>query len=365
MTLGIGGAGSKIAYKYDPRTTILNVSETELNKLPCENRILAVVHSANGQLRGSRKSPQIGRDAFLSVKREILHLIRGNFVFSSTGGGTGNGITASILEDLAARDDVPSHEKTMFGLILPYANLEPAEFVTNTTNFLQGPLSQAIDSGNTGNICLFSNQLKFESRLAEDDYNQMLMDSLNVFMSIPEKSDALTLVDGHIDYEDFAHYTAKPYFNHFTYFDYDPETAFDKQFKDNLNPYLLAPDTAIEALFMLEVPPGTDASFFYDILQYFAESDVSPDYGVVENPELDKPFINVSVLYSRKPTELVEDFNRISHQHTQAKLRKSLKQHVSLPRLEVNLENEAKKAAEESGAADSDILGILKRLGKL
>ena len=365
MTLGIGGEGSRVACKYDPTTTIVNVSETELNKIPSENRILAVVHAANGQLRGSRKSPQIGRDAFLSVKREILHLIRGNVVFSSTGGGTGNGITASILEDLAAREDVPPYEKTLFGLILPYAKLEPAEFVTNTTSFLQGPLSQAIDSGNTGNICLFSNRLKFESRLAEEAYNQMLVDSLNVFMSVPEKSDALSLIDGHIDYEDFAHYTSKPYFNHFTYFDYDPESAFDKQFQKNLNPYLLAPDNAIEALFMLEVPPGTDASFFYDILQYFADNNVSPDYGVVENPEIEKPFITVSVLYSRKPTELVEDFNRVSHEHTQAKLRKSLKQHVALPRLEVNLENEAKKAAAESGAADSDILAILKRLGKL
>lgn len=365
MTLGIGGAGSKLAYKLDPQSTIVNVSETELKKLPCENRILAVVHAANGQLRGSRKSSQIGRDAFLSVKREILHLISGNLVFSSTGGGTGNGITASILEDLAGRDNVAENDRTMFGLILPYAKLEPAEFVTNTTNFLQGPLSQAIDSGNTGNIFLFSNQLKFESRLKEDAYNQMLVDSLNVFLAIPDKGEALELIDGHIDYEDFAHFTSKPYFNHFTYFDYDPEAPFAKQFEKNLNPYLLPPDTAIEALFMLEVPPKTDSSFFYDILQYFADNNVSPDYSVVENPDIDKPFLNVAVLYSRKPTELVEDFNRISQEHTQAKLRKSLQQHVTLPRLEVNLENEAKKAAQDSGAADSDILEILKRLGKI
>jgi len=366
MALGIGGAGSKLAYKLDPNATIVNVSQTELSKLPCEKRVLAVVHSNTGQLRGSRKNPQIGRDAFQSVKRELLHLIPGNEVISSTGGGTGNGITASILDELSSHDDVDTNDKTNFMLILPYASLESTEFVDNTTTFLQEPLSRAIDSGNTGNIFLFSNQVKFESRMTEGDYNQMLVDSLNVFRSVPEKGNTLTLLDGHIDYEDFSLFTSRPYFNHFTFFNYNSEESFESQLKDNLNPYLLAPSTPIEALFLLELPSGQDPRCFYEILDYFADCDVTPTYGVLENPKLEKPFITVSVLYSRKPTELVEDFNRISHEHTQAKLRKSLEQHVSLPKLEVNLEKEAKQAAVKSGSQDDDdILNVLKRLGKI
>lgn len=86
MAIGIGGAGSKLALGLDPSATIVNVSETELNKQDCPNKILAVVHNTRGQLRGSRKDPQLGRDAFLSIKRELMHLVRGNVVFSSTGG---------------------------------------------------------------------------------------------------------------------------------------------------------------------------------------------------------------------------------------------------------------------------------------
>ena len=34
MTIGIGGAGSKIAAKLDSQAVLVNVSETELNKVP-------------------------------------------------------------------------------------------------------------------------------------------------------------------------------------------------------------------------------------------------------------------------------------------------------------------------------------------
>ena len=68
---------------------------------------------------------------------------------------------------------------------------------------------------------------------------------------------------------------------------------------------------------------------------------------------------------NRLTRELVEDFNRISHEHTQAKVRKSLEQHVPLPRLEVSLESETKQAGKQRGAAEEEILTVLKRLGKL
>jgi len=365
MTIGIGGAGSKIAARLDPNATIVNVSESELNKVQAGQRILAVIHAARGQFRGSRKTPQIGRDAYLSIKRELLTLIPGSTVISSTGGGTGNGITAAILADLATADHIPPQEKTLFILVLPYAKLEPAEYIKNTIDFLQTALSDAIDSGNTGNIVLFSNLMKFESRLSEESYNQMLVDSLRVFLAIPEKNDTLKLLDGHIDFEDFVLYTSKSYFNHFTYFDFDPEVSFAKQFEVNHNPLLLPPEAPIEALFLLEVPPGGDPTSFYHILEFFAMKNVAPVYSVVEQPAIKKPFVTVSLLYSRKPAELLDDFNRVSEEHAKAKVRKSLEQQVSLPKLEVSLETEVKRVAKQRGGTESDILVVLRRLGKL
>jgi hypothetical protein len=365
MIIGIGGAGSKIASKLDGQATIVNVSDTELRKIATAGqRIQAVVHAQHGQFRGSRKNPSIGHDAYLSVRRELEELARGAVVFSSTGGGTGNGITSGLLQDLARRESIPEAEKTAFALILPYAPLEPAEFVRNTIDFLRGPLSEAIDSGNTGNIFLFSNRLKFESRLAEDAYNEQIVASLRVLLAIPGKNDTLKLLDGHIDPEDFGLYMARPYFNHFTYLEYDPEEPFDKQLENNLNPLLLSPETPIEALFLVEVPEGGDPTVFYSILQHFNDMNVSPVYSVVENPERQRPFVTVSLLYSRKPAELLADFNKRNEQHAQVKVRKSLEQYVDLPRLDVNLEREAKRAARQRGT-DDDILQVLKRIGKL
>jgi hypothetical protein len=256
-------------------------------------------------------------------------------------------------------------ERTTFVFVLPHAEMEAGEYVKNTTEFLQGPLSEAVDSGNTGNIILMSNRVKFESRMPEDEFNDLLVNSLKTFLAIPHKNDDLKLLDGHIDWEDFNLYRSKPYFNHFTAFDFNPEQEFEKQLDKHLNPLLLAPDNPIEAMFLLEVPEGGDPRSFYDILDYFQKREATPVYSVVENPRLKKPFVTVSMLYSRKPAELVEDFNRITVAHAKTKVRKTLDQYVTLQRLQVNMESEVKKAAKQKGSPEGDILTVLKRIGKL
>ena len=126
----------------------------------------------------------------------------------------------------------------------------------------------------------------------------------------------------------------------------------------------MTPEAPIEALFLVEVPAGGDPTVFYDVLQYFNDLNVAPVYSVVENPERKLPFITVALLYSRKPAELLADFNKRNEQHAQEKVRKSIEQYVDLPRLDVNLEREAKRAVKQHGS-DDDILQVLKRLGKL
>ena len=364
MTIGIGGAGSKIAAKLDNGAVLVNVSETELNKVPGGGRrILASVHAARGQFKGSRMNPEIGHDAYQSIRRELLDMAQGDVVFSSTGGGTGNGITTGILNDLTKASDIATADKTSFGLILPYAKLESSEFVNNTIEFLTGPLAAAIDSGNTGNIFLFSNKRKFEKRYPRSTTTRTGRLSCWGSCRFPDKNDKYRLLDGHIDHEDFALFMSKPYFNHFTYFDYDPKKPFGEQLDANSNPYLLEPEAAIEALFLLEVPKGGDPTLFYEILQYFASKDVSPIYSVIENPDRQKPQVTVSLLYSRKPAELVDDFNRISEGHAQAKVKKSLDQWVELEKMEVNLEKEASGCPSGGGRRRS--WQCVRRLGKL
>jgi len=366
MTIGIGGAGSKLAAILDGDATLINVSETELNKVEGGGRrIIAPVSAANGQFKGSRKSPQIGLDAYRALRRELQEMVKGEKIFSSTGGGTGNGILTGILEDLTQRESIPLEEKTFFGLVLPYAPMESSEFVLNTTEFLSGPLAEAIDSGNTGNVVLFSNRVKFEKKLSEENYNRMLAESLKEFLAIPGKNERYRLLDEHIDYEDFASYLSKPYFNHFTSFHYDAGKSFGEQLLAHANPLLLPPEEAIEAMFVLEVPRSGEATKFYSILEYFVGNKVSPVYSVLENPELETPLVTVSLLYSRKPAELVEDFNRISEEHVQVKVERSLEQHIQLPKLNVNLESEAKRVMSRKGQAQDDILATLKRLGKI
>ena len=46
-------------------------------------------------------------------------------------------------------------------------------------------------------------------------------------------------------------------------------------------------------MFLLEVPSGQDHTIFYDIVKYFV--DCKTVYSVVENPDLTKPFVTVSV----------------------------------------------------------------------
>ena len=371
--IGIGGAGGKLAAKMDAEHAILvNVSETELEKVAGGGEhIVAPVQSTAGQFRGSRKDPIIGHDAYNTIRRRIQDIIGGSIVFSSTGGGTGNGITTGILEDIIARDDslessngIPINEKTMFALILPDYEQE-SNYVENSIDFMSNPVANAIDKGSTGNIMLFSNKMKFDDQIGEDAYNQMIVDSLNVFMAIPEKNTNFKLLELHIDHEDFTAYTAKPYFNHFCYFDYDAGKDFGSQLTANWNKLLLPPEEPIEAMFLLEVPSGVDHTIFYKILPYFEKKKVTPIYSVVENPSLQRPFITVSQLYSRKPLELIDEFNKVNQEVKDAKVFKSLEQHVVLQKLDVDMKNEAKRASKEKGLNAEEVLTALKRINKL
>ena len=367
MNIGIGGAGSKLAsISSDGECIAVNVSELELSKVEAKQKILAVTHSARGQLRGSGKNPRVGREGFGSIAEKLKQIIKGNIVFTSTGGGTGNGITSEVLEYLSRLEDaVKLDDKTVFALILPYLKRESYEYVENTVDFLGNPVSSAIDSGNTGNIILFSNKLKFEGKVPEYEYNKMLADSLNTFLAIPVKGEMYKLLDGHIDFEDFDLYRAKPYFNHFSCFPWDPDQDFETQLKVNYNALLLPPERAIEAMFLIELPIPEKASKFYDILDYFSADNVAPVYGIVHNPELKVPQITVSLLYSRKPRELVEDFKKMSDLYTRNRIKKSLEQHVVLQSTKLDKMNEARRMVEESGTNAGDVLGFLKRIGKL
>ncbi len=245
---------------------------------------------------------------------------------------------------------------------MPYARLEGEQFVSNTSAFLNDAVAPAIDSGTTGNIFMFSNRDKYEKRISERDFNRQIINSLKEFFAIPVKNENMKLLDEHIDEEDFAYYLAKPYFNHFCYFDYDPEQDFGRQLSANYNSLLLAPEQPIEALFLLEVPAGGDPTIFYNLMEYFNAQGVKPMYSVVENPQIQNPHVTVSLLYSRKPKELVDDFNKIAEEHVQTKVGKTLDQFVPLQRLEVNIDNEARKAKPE---VQDDIIGMLKRLNKI
>ncbi len=366
MSIGIGGAGSKLASLLDNgEAIIVNISEVELDKVAAQEKIRAVIHSYKDQFKGARKEPQIGREAYHSISDKLLEIIRGNIVFSSTGGGTGNGICSQILERLSGNETIPLANKTMFVFVLPYPELEASEYVDNTLIFLQGPVSAAIDTGNTGNMVLFSNRVKFTERLAEKTYNEMVIDSLRQFLIIPDKNAKLANLDGNIDHEDFSLYKSKPYFNHFCQFVFDPNKSFGTQYQNHHNPLLLAPEGAIEALFLLELPDPELTSKFYDIIDFFATDGVSPIYSVIHNPQIKKPLITVSVLYSRKPLELVDDFNQISGHHKRTRVKKAVDQYVTLPKLEVDLGMEARDVAASHGNSGDDILRVLKRIGKL
>ncbi len=365
MSIGIGGCGGKLASLMDNgNATIVNISQGELDQTEATNKILAVAHSSRGQFQGSGKNPDVGETAMISISDEIFSLIKGNLVFTSTGGGTGNGIASVLMRKIAESENVMLNDSTIFVYILPYLK-EASEYVENTINFLLEPLSVGIDSGNTGNIILFSNKLKFEKRLSEGDYNNMLVNSLNEFMDIAEKGDKYKILDGHIDHEDFKIFMAKPYFNHFFQCSYDKDISVEQLFEDNVNPLLLPPERTIEGLFLLEVPSAKDTTIFYDILDYFAKDDVIPIYSVVENPELTVPRLTVSLLYSRKPSELVTDFKKMADKATRKKLKKSIDQFVKLERKKINIQKEAEKIASARENPQDGVLDVLKRLKKL
>ena len=331
--IGIGGAGGKIAAKMDSENAILvNVSQTELDKVVGGGeRIVAPIQSIAGQFRG---------------------------------------ITKGILEDIVELDEhaegghgLPIQDKTMFCLLLP-DDSETREYVENSIDFLSDTLAGVIDKGCTGNIMLFSNKLKFADKIGEDAYNQMIVDSLNVFMAIPQKNETMKLLELHIDQEDFAAYIAKPYFNHFCYFDYDRTKDLGVQIKANANSLLLPPEEAIEVMFLLEVPPGQDHTMFYDIMQYYSKLKSPPVYSVVENPALQRPFLTLSMLYSRKPIEVLEEYNQKNVDNKDAIVQRSINQYVNLQKVAVDMDDEAKRAGAEKGI-NSEVLNSLRRIGKL
>jgi hypothetical protein len=366
MAIGIGGAGSKLASLMDAdNAVIVNVSQTELDKIEARDKILAVTHSTRGQFQGAGKNPAVGKTAYTSIRDELYELIKGDLVFTSTGGGTGNGIASVLLDKVADKEEINLNNKTVFSFVLPYVERESAEYVENTVDFLKGPVSSAIDSGNTGNIILFSNKLKFEGRIAEHDYNTMMVTSLKSFMVIPQKGDEMELLDGHIDHEDFRVYLSKPYFNHFCQFEYTPERPFAELLKEHFNPLLLPPEQPIEAMFLLEVPSREQTGQFYNLLDYFADDDVKPAYGVVLNPHIEKPLLTLSVLYSRKPKELVDDFSHMAEKMTQRKLKKTINQFVQLEERRLSVEDEVRKIEETDDKSGNSVLDVLARLKKL
>ena len=365
MIIGIGGAGGKLAAGLSKEATVINVSEVEMHKLGLANSILAYTNNEKGQLVGSKKDPNIGKTAFNSVRGQLLDIIKGNAIITSSGGGTGNGITSQVLSYISSLEKVSDINRTQFIIILPYAKKEPSEYVNNTIEFLQGPLWKGVDSTNTGNTFLFSNKCKYEGRMAEKDFNELICSSLATLNSIPEKGDKYELLEGHIDKEDFEAYKAKSFFNYFTDFEYNPDRYFDEQMEENYNELMLRPDVPIEALFLLEVPEGYDHRVFYNILDHFDAQKVTPIYSVVRNPNIDKPHITVSLLYSRKPAELVDDYNRVAEETTREKIKKSIDQSPKLERVAVNMETKAEEVAREEGTEASEIKNILKRLGKI
>ena len=69
----------------------------------------------------------------------------------------------------------------------------------------------------------------------------------------------------------------------------------------------------------------------------------------------------LALLYSRKPAELVQDFNKVAEEQAQTKVRKTIDQFVQVEQLQVDLEDEARKA----NAGQNDILAMLKRIHKI
>jgi hypothetical protein len=191
-----------------------------------------------------------------------------------------------------------------------------------------------------------------------------MISRLKDFYAIPGKNRTMELLDGHIDEEDFKIYTAKPYFNHFMEFEYKEGEPLQKQINQNINPLLLPPEQPIEAMFLLEVPNRTQTSLFYEIIEHFAKDNVIPMYSVVQNEALTAPRVTLSMLYSRKPKELVDDFREMADTMTRKKLKKSIDQYVKMERHRRSIEEEV-KMLEGEGSSPEGVLDVLKRLRKL
>ena len=363
MIIGIGGAGSKITSKLqEENSCIINVSKSELDKIEVKKKILAFVHTENGLLDGAKKNQEIGKIAFQTIKKDLLKISKGSLIISSTGGGSGSGIVSSLLDELNNNENILDSEKIRFLFILPYANLEAQEYIDNTIKLLEDKLFPNIENGNIGNVYLFSNNFKFIKKISEIQYNHMITEAMKKFNEIPQKGERLELLEGHIDKEDFQAFQTKSFFNYFTYFYYDPTIDFKVQLEKNKNPFLLNPSTPIEALFLLEIPENIEVTIFYNILLYFSELGVNPTYSVVRNPELQKPFITVSLLYSSKPQTLIENFKETSDQLIKNKVNKVLNQDKEYQKLNTKLETDNFKKYDGD---ENEVLKVLKRIGKI
>ncbi len=219
---------------------------------------------------------------------------------------------------------------------------------------------------------LFSNKTKIEKRLPENDFNRLIINSILEFLAIPKKGEMYKPLDGHIDYEDFKVFKSKPYFNHFFSFNYTPDRTLADIFEENYNELLLLPEKPIEAMFLMEVPEESQANLFYNIMDYFADDEVIPIYSVVHNPEIFEPRVTMSLLYSRKPKELVDDFRKMADKLTRRKLKKSIEQFVKLESKDLDIKAEVRKITTENPEENNqnenqdnngdEVLDILKRL---
>ena len=266
LFIGLGGAGSKLVSNFSKRSIAVNVSNKELEKVDVEKKILAFASSAKGQLGGSRKNPEIGKRAFDGIQEELLAVTSGNTIISSSGGGSGSGICSKLLDQIASKKSVAEEEKVSFIVILPSVR-EAQEYTENSIIFLKNHLFPALKSANTGNVFLLSNDWKFQQQISESQYNETIKESLNNFYAIVDKSDHLPTIEGHIDREDFFHFSRKSFYNHFTCFEIDIDKDFAKQLEGHYNPLMFIPskkeDWMIEVLFLLELPEGVKESVHY------------------------------------------------------------------------------------------------------
>ena len=364
MFIGMGGAGGKLATKLSANADIINVSQDELNKIKTNGeKILAFYASENGQLAGSRKNPNIGYHAYQGISKSLTKKAQGNFIVSSSGGGSGSGLCKGLLEAIS-QDDANSHEdnKSIYIFILPYAGGEALEYVENSRNFIEHSLVPAIRKGNTGNVFLFSNDFKYKKGIVEDKYNEKIVSSFRQFYSIPEKSSQYESIEGHIDKEDFRHYLTKSFYNHFTYFYYNSQEDFESQLMKSFNPLMTIPsaESWTEVLFLLEIPESEDEAIYYKILNYFEKINLSPIFSVVKNPKLtERSLLTISFLHLHHPHKEFDNF----HNHSKKKMEEKVKRALSNEFISVkSKEKSIDEVLVEEGHNKEDVLNMIKRI---